>query len=158
MRWKSRPAPVSGSRLSIASLIGWRNPSRSTIERTLRGRETSTRLSRFSPTIQKTRSRAVSGSCREAHKLVNARRGTVPATGNENPPTKGRPAPRKPDLKAVPKTLAHVPGSDGPGDVSDEFGNVDALDGLDLESAIARMTPAQRGEVRPCRIATEGRR
>ena len=80
----------------------------------------------------------------EAHKLVNARRGTVPATGNENPPTKGRPAPRKPDLKAVPKTLAHVPGSDGPGDVSDEFGNVDALDGLDLESAIARMTPAQR--------------
>ena len=78
----------------------------------------------------------------EAHKLVNARRGgTVTATKDDPQP---RPAPRKPDLKAVPKTLAHVPGSDGPGDVSDEFGNVDALDGLDLESAIARMTPAQR--------------
>lgn len=78
----------------------------------------------------------------EAHKLVNARRGgTVTATKDDPRP---RPAPRKPDLKAVPKTLAHVPGSDGPGDVSDEFGNVDALDGLDLESAIARMTPAQR--------------
>ena len=78
----------------------------------------------------------------EAHKLVNARRGgTVTATTDDPRP---RPAPRKPDLKAVPKTLAHVPGSDGPGDVSDEFGNVDALDGLDLESAIARMTPAQR--------------
>lgn len=80
---------------------------------------------------------------REAHKLVNARRGAVPApAGKEDP--KPRPAPRKPDLKAVPKTLAHVPGSDGPGDVGDEFVNVDALDGLDLESAIARMTPAQR--------------
>ena len=78
----------------------------------------------------------------EAHKLVNARRGgTVTATKDDPRP---RPAPRKPDLKAVPKTLAHVPGSDGPGDVSDEFGNVDALEGLDLESAIARMTPAQR--------------
>ena len=78
----------------------------------------------------------------EAHKLVNARRGgTVTATKDDPRP---RPAPRKPDLKAVPKTLAHVPGSDGPGDVSDEFGNVEALDGLDLESAIARMTPAQR--------------
>ena len=79
----------------------------------------------------------------EAHKLVNARRGPVPApAGKEDP--QPRPAPRKPDLKAVPKTLAHVPGSDGPGDVSDEFGNVDALEGLDLELAIARMTPAQR--------------
>ena len=77
----------------------------------------------------------------EAHKLVNARRGTVTATKDDPQP---RPAPRKPDLKAVPKTLAHVPGSDGPGDVGDEFVNVDALEGLDFESAIARMTPAQR--------------
>ena len=78
----------------------------------------------------------------EAHKLVNARRGgTVTATKDDPRP---RPAPRKPDLKAVPKTLAHVPGSDGPGDVSDEFGHLDSLDGMDLENAIARMTPAQR--------------
>lgn len=80
----------------------------------------------------------------EAHKLVNARRGTVPATGNENPKTNERPAPRNPNLKAIPKTLANVPGSDGPGDVSDEFWAIDSLDGMDLETAIARMTPAQR--------------
>lgn len=80
----------------------------------------------------------------EAHKLVNARRGTVPATGNENPTTKERPAPRNPNLKAIPKTLANVPGSDGPGDVSDEFWTIDSLEGMDLETAIARMTPAQR--------------
>lgn len=80
----------------------------------------------------------------EAHKLVNARRGVVTAKKDDPSPPKERPAPRKPDLKAVPKTLAHVPGSDGPGDVGDEFVNVDALEGLDLESAIARMTPAQR--------------
>lgn len=80
----------------------------------------------------------------EAHKLVNARRGTVPATGNENPTTNERPAPRNPNLKAIPKTLANVPGSDGPGDVSDEFWAIDSLDGMDLETAIARMTPAQR--------------
>ena len=78
----------------------------------------------------------------EAHKLVNARRGgTVTATKDDPRP---RPAPRKPDLKAVPKTLAHVPGSDGPGDVSDEFLTIDSLEGMDLETAIARMTPAQR--------------
>lgn len=81
----------------------------------------------------------------EAHKLVKARRGVVVTTEKDSPtPPKERPAPRKPDLKAVPKTLAHVPGSDGPGDIADEFGHLDALDGLDLESAIARMTPAQR--------------
>lgn len=79
----------------------------------------------------------------EAHKLVNARRGAVPAPAVKEDP-QPRPAPRKPDLKAVPKTLAHVPGSDGPGDVADEFGQVDALEGMDLEVAIARMTPAQR--------------
>jgi len=80
----------------------------------------------------------------EAHKLVNARRGVVTVRKDGPPQPTERPAPRKPDLKAVPKTLAHVPGSDGPGDVSDEFGNVDALEGLNLELAIARMTPAQR--------------
>jgi len=80
----------------------------------------------------------------EAHKLVNARRGTVPAEKQPAKTRTERPAPRKPDLKAVPNTLAHVPGSDGPGDITDEFGHLDALNGLDIENAIARMTPAQR--------------
>ena len=41
-------------------------------------------------------------------------------------------------------TLAQVPGSDGPGDVAGEFADVLALDGMEYEAAIARMTPAQR--------------
>ena len=80
----------------------------------------------------------------EAHKLVNARRGVVNVKQADAPGIKEKPAPRKPDLRAVPTTLSHVPGSDGPGDVGDEFAHLDALDGLDLEVAIARMTPAQR--------------
>ena len=51
---------------------------------------------------------------------------------------------RKPPVDAAPKTLAQVPGSDGPGDVGDEFADVLALDGTDFEDAIARMSPAQR--------------
>ena len=143
MRWKSRPAPVSGSRLSIASLIGWRNPSRSTIERTLRGRETSTRLSRFSPTIQKTRSRAVSGSCRRPTNWST--RGAAPCPPRKRESSdQGRASAEEAGSQGRPEDPGPCARSDGPGDVSDEFGNVDALDGLDLESAIARMTPAQR--------------
>lgn len=53
-------------------------------------------------------------------------------------------AARKPPIDAAPKTLAQVPGSDGPGDVTGEFSDIDALDGMELEDAVARMTPAQR--------------
>ncbi len=52
---------------------------------------------------------------------------------------------RKPPLDAVPKTLAQVPGSDGPGDVDgNEFSDVDRLTGDAMEMAIAKMSPAQR--------------
>ena len=52
---------------------------------------------------------------------------------------------RKPPLDAVPKTLAQVPGSDGPGDVDgNEFSDVDRLTGDAMEAAIAKMSPAQR--------------
>jgi hypothetical protein len=37
-----------------------------------------------------------------------------------------------------------VPGGDGPGDVEGEFAHLDALEGEALESAIAKMSPAQR--------------
>lgn len=75
----------------------------------------------------------------EAHRRVNAMYGvTAPAV----------PAPavksRKPPLGAVPMNLSQVPGGDGPGDVAGEFANLDALDGDELESAIAKMTPSQR--------------
>lgn len=53
---------------------------------------------------------------------------------------------RKPPVDAAPKTLAQVPGGDGPGDVGGEFADLDALDGMELEDAIARMSPAQRAK------------
>jgi hypothetical protein len=37
-----------------------------------------------------------------------------------------------------------VPGADGPGDVGGEFADVLSLDGMEYETAIARMSPAQR--------------
>jgi len=53
-------------------------------------------------------------------------------------------ADRKPPLEAAPKSLAVIPGGEGPGDVESEFSAVLALDGFDYEQAIARMSPAQR--------------
>lgn len=81
----------------------------------------------------------------EAHKIVKALHGvatTAPSADTRQQTTK--PTSRKPDLKAVPKTLAHVPGSDGSGDVESEFADLYRLDGLEYETAIARMSPAQR--------------
>ncbi len=78
----------------------------------------------------------------EAHKRVQALHGIAPAPKRET--IEDAKAKRKPPVDAAPKTLAQVPGSDGPGDVDDQFADVTALDGWELEQAIARMTPAQR--------------
>lgn len=82
----------------------------------------------------------------EAHKRVKALHGvaTTALSADTRQQTTKPPTSRKPDLKAVPKTLAHVPGSDGSGDVESEFADVYRLDGLEFETAIARMSPAQR--------------
>lgn len=86
----------------------------------------------------------------EAHKTVLAMMGKAapaPAAAAPTPApaaAAAKPAARTPPLEAAPKTLAQVPGSDGPGDLAGEFANIDALAGDDLEDAIARMTPAQR--------------
>ena len=78
----------------------------------------------------------------EAHKRVKALHGVAVAPVVTDP---AKPAgPRRPNLSAVPKTLAHVPGGDGPGDIGDEFSGIDGLDGMELETAIAKMSPAQR--------------
>lgn len=78
----------------------------------------------------------------EAHKRVKALHGI----GVVTPPAVVDPkASRKPPLDAVPKTLAQVPGGDGPGDVDgNEFSDIDRLNGDALEDAIRKMTPAQR--------------
>lgn len=77
-----------------------------------------------------------------AHKAVKAIHGIAekpsPAVKND------KPASRKPPIEKAPKTLAHVPGGDGPGDVADEFADLDNMEGDALEFAVARMTPAQR--------------
>lgn len=78
----------------------------------------------------------------EAHKRVMALHGVAKPAPKD--PVADAKAKRKPPVDAAPTTLAQVPGSDGPGDVSDEFSDVLALDGLEFEEAIARMSPAQR--------------
>lgn len=93
----------------------------------------------------------------EAHRYVKFTRGigaatrpaadapaAHPASGQSVDPKKAAADRRKPAAEAVPKTLAQVPGGDGPGDVGSEFAEIDALDGEELESAIAKMSPAQR--------------
>ena len=76
----------------------------------------------------------------EAHKRVNALHGAVTPPVPPPPAVKGQN--RTPP--AVPKSIAGIPGGEGPGDVGSEFAAVDALTGQAREDAIARMTPAQR--------------
>lgn len=78
----------------------------------------------------------------QAHKAIKAMHGIAdkPAPASKD----GKPAPRKPPIDKAPKTLAQVPGGDGPGDVSDEFANLDNLEGDEFENALSRLTPAQR--------------
>lgn len=80
----------------------------------------------------------------EAHKRVMALHGVAREPKRPADPVADAKAKRKPPVDAAPPSLAQVPGSDGPGDVSDEFADVMALDGLEFEAAIARMSPAQR--------------
>ena len=80
----------------------------------------------------------------EAHKAVMRARGVPLSRAASQDPVADAKAKRKPLVDAAPTTLAQVPGSDGPGDVSDEFADVMALEGLEFEAAIARMSPAQR--------------
>lgn len=78
----------------------------------------------------------------EAHKRVMALHGVAKPAPKD--PVADAKAKRKPPVDAAPTTLAQVPGSDGPGDVSSEFADIEALDGWELEEAIAKMSPAQR--------------
>lgn len=83
----------------------------------------------------------------EAHKRVNALHGTVAPAAKVEPAAEAKPAPAAPAARtppAAPRGLAQIPGGEGPGDVGSEFAHLDALDGDDLEAAIARMSPAQR--------------
>lgn len=80
----------------------------------------------------------------EAHKRVKALHGIATPEKKQDDPEAAKPTARKAPTEAIPKTLAQVPGSDGPGDVADEFANLDNLEGLELEDALRKMTPEQR--------------
>jgi hypothetical protein len=90
----------------------------------------------------------------EAHKRVLALHGMSAAkTSASESSSEAKPAlkamnrnpiDRKPPLDIAPKTLAMVPGGEGPGDVDGEFADVLALEGLAYEQAIARMSPTER--------------
>lgn len=76
----------------------------------------------------------------EAHRMVRAKHG-IQAPAVANPGKTTRPAP----VEQIPKTLAGVPGTDGPGDMGgDEFQDLDRLEGLELEDAVAKLSPAAR--------------
>ncbi|MGC3944605.1 MAG: hypothetical protein QM762_08810 [Chryseolinea sp.] len=53
------------------------------------------------------------------------------------------PAPRKPDLSKVHPTISQGPAAAAPAVGGGEFAHLDGLTGLDLERAIAKMTPEQ---------------
>lgn len=86
----------------------------------------------------------------EAHKRVLVMHGMAPAASGGKAGAADTPAPaadpkkdsaaaRAPDLSALPKDLAGVPGGQSTSDVSgDEFEDLDSLEGLELEDAIAR--------------------
>lgn len=80
----------------------------------------------------------------QAHKWVMFERGITPPKAAPADPKKAAADKRKPDTSTLPRTLADVPGADGPGDVASEFAALDTLDGEALEDAIARMSNAQR--------------
>lgn len=81
---------------------------------------------------------------KEAHKQVKAELGIGKTEAKPTEKPAGKAKGRKPDVSNLPATLANVPGGDGPGDVGGEFVDIDKLDGLAYEQALAKMTPAQR--------------
>lgn len=85
----------------------------------------------------------------EGHRRVQALHGLTkpvlpPVVKDDKATIAAAVAARVPALDGAPKTLAHVPGSDGPGDIGGEFAELDQLNGLALEDKIRNMTPVQR--------------
>lgn len=91
----------------------------------------------------------------EAHRAVMAIKGVQAKPAPATPASvKGKPAAevkaeaaarRKPDLSVVPKTLAQVPGGDGPGDVGGEFDDILSLEGDAYEDALEAMARSAPG-------------
>jgi hypothetical protein len=80
----------------------------------------------------------------EAHRRVLALHDKIGARAAPAPAAAAAPARREPPVAAIPASLAGVPGGDGPGDVGDEFADIDALEGEAFEEAVRRMAPERR--------------
>lgn len=81
----------------------------------------------------------------EAHRRVLALHGVqATSAAPKTDPVKDAVDKRRPAVGAVPPSVAHVPGAEGAGDLRDEFAELDSLDGVELEAALARLSPAQR--------------
>lgn len=75
----------------------------------------------------------------KAHELIQKEFGKAEVKVPVKEPVKA-PAARKPDLKSVPVTLAHTPSAaDIETDGNSEFDNLDSLEGLEFERALARL-------------------
>jgi hypothetical protein len=51
---------------------------------------------------------------------------------------------RKPPVESIPKTLANVIGGDDATEIDGKYSDLDKMDGLELETALARMSPDER--------------
>ena len=88
----------------------------------------------------------------EAHKQVHARF-SQPSAGDKptDKPTDKQPseaakkteAARRPDLASLPRTLGGLPPADVSSTGQDEFAALDSLSGVELENALAKLTPEQ---------------
>lgn len=77
----------------------------------------------------------------QSPKTEAAPAGTPPAATDAVRKTE---AGRRPDLKAVPKTLSNLPPAGDAETGSSEFANLDGLEGLDFENALAKLSPDQQ--------------
>jgi uncharacterized membrane protein len=71
----------------------------------------------------------------EADKIVRERFGA--AAGDSNKQN------RRPDLSKIPKTLSNLPAADTEQENGGEFAHLEKLSGMDLEYAVAKLTPEQ---------------
>jgi hypothetical protein len=81
----------------------------------------------------------------KAHEQVMEAFG-MPAAKTQAKQPEATPARKTPDLRQVPKTLAHLPMAAAEDMGNDRFSEIDKLDGLDQERAIARLSDADRDQ------------
>lgn len=75
----------------------------------------------------------------EADKIVRERFGLAAVAAERKPADQGR----RPDLTKIPKTLSNLPSADTEQSNDGEFSHLEKLSGMELERAVAKLTPDQ---------------